>query len=90
MWRGNPSSPRQARYRRMRRPYSLGGYGNTSLPLARRLLAEADHHRILPGRSPDKVERVAAELNARFPGGRVTGDTSPPRWDGSSIGTRQA
>jgi len=50
----------------------LGGTGGAGLPTARLLLAETDAQLVLAGRNREKGERVAAELNAQFPGDRVT------------------
>jgi hypothetical protein len=51
----------------------LGGYGNTGQPLARLLMEETDAHLVLAGRSLDRAQATAAELNARFDGDRATG-----------------
>lgn len=51
----------------------LGGYGNTGLPLARLLLQETGVRVVLAGRSRDKAEAAAAQLNSQFPGNRVAG-----------------
>ena len=51
----------------------LGGYGNTGFPLARLLLEESQVSLVLAGRSQDKAQSVANELNQVFPGSRVKG-----------------
>ena len=50
----------------------LGGYGNTGMPVARLLLRETDAHVVLAGRSIEKAETAARDLNEQFPGDRVT------------------
>jgi saccharopine dehydrogenase (NAD+, L-lysine-forming) len=59
----------------------LGGYGLAGLPLARHLLEETDVRVVLAGRSLEKAEQAAAQLNREFPGGRAAGvyaDASKP------------
>jgi saccharopine dehydrogenase (NAD+, L-lysine-forming) len=59
----------------------LGGYGFAGLPTARLLLENSDVRLVLAGRHLDLAEKEAAELNAAFPGGRVSGryaDASKP------------
>ena len=50
----------------------LGGYGSTGLPIARLLLQESDACLILAGRSLEKAQKAASDLNTRFPGTRAT------------------
>jgi len=50
----------------------LGGYGLTGRLLARHLLQQSAADVILAGRRPDKAERLAAQLNAEFPGERAS------------------
>ncbi len=59
----------------------LGGYGITGRLLARLLLEQSDVRLVLAGRSREKAERAAAELNRLCPGNRVaaiTTDASDP------------
>lgn len=49
----------------------LGGYGNTGRQVARLLLQETPVELLLAGRNLAKAQRLALELNAEFPGGRV-------------------
>ncbi len=49
----------------------LGGYGNTGKALARLLLQESDAKLILAGRTREKAENLARELNGVFTGGRA-------------------
>ena len=59
----------------------LGGYGSTGRPLARLLLQETDDQITLAGRSFEKAEKAARELNRRFEGERVSAvacDASQP------------
>jgi saccharopine dehydrogenase (NAD+, L-lysine-forming) len=49
----------------------LGGYGNTGRLLARLLLQETDVKLIVAGRSIEKAESAAVELNSIFEGDRV-------------------
>jgi hypothetical protein len=51
----------------------LGGYGNTGRPLARLLLQESDAQLVLAGRSLEKAQVLANELNHAFEGKRVSG-----------------
>ncbi|MBI4027476.1 MAG: saccharopine dehydrogenase NADP-binding domain-containing protein [Verrucomicrobia bacterium] len=51
----------------------LGGYGNAGLCLARLLLQETDVCLVLAGRSREKAERAAADLNNACGGDRVSG-----------------
>ena len=50
----------------------LGGYGLTGKPLARHLLRQSPVELVIAGRNLDKAAAFAAQLNAEFPGGRVT------------------
>ncbi len=50
----------------------LGGYGYTGRLLARHLLEQSDASLILAGRNLDKAESLAGQLNAAFPGMRVS------------------
>ena len=50
----------------------LGGYGTTGRLLARLLLQETDIELVLAGRNIQRAEKTADELNASFPGKRVT------------------
>jgi saccharopine dehydrogenase (NAD+, L-lysine-forming) len=50
----------------------LGGYGTTGLLLARLLLEETELRLCLAGRTVEKAETEAAELNQLFDGDRVT------------------
>jgi len=50
----------------------LGGYGSTGRPLCNYLLQETDVDVVVAGRNVAKGETLAAELNSRFGGGRVT------------------
>jgi len=52
--------------------FLLGGYGNTGRAIARLLLQDTDVRLILAGRRLEPADRLAAELNAAFPGNRVT------------------
>jgi hypothetical protein len=49
----------------------LGGYGGTGRRVSRRLLEATDSRLVVAGRHGDKADRLAAELNGRFPGRRV-------------------
>jgi len=49
----------------------LGGYGNTGRCLARLLLQETEVRLVLAGRSLEKAEELAAQLNSAFAGNRV-------------------
>lgn len=51
----------------------LGGYGNTGKALVELLLKETDTSLVLSGRSIDKAESLAASLNRKFDGDRVSG-----------------
>ena len=51
----------------------LGGYGNTGRALARLMLAHSKAQLTLAGRSAQRAEALAAELNHEFPGNRVRG-----------------
>lgn len=51
----------------------LGGYGNTGRALARLMLAHSKVRLALAGRSAQRAEALAAELNREFPGNRVRG-----------------
>jgi saccharopine dehydrogenase-like NADP-dependent oxidoreductase len=50
----------------------LGGYGNTGYPLARLLMQESQVSLVLAGRSLEKAQAAANELNQVFPGERVS------------------
>lgn len=51
----------------------LGGYGNTGRLLADYLLQETEVRLVIAGRSIEKARGMAAHLNLKFPGQRVTG-----------------
>lgn len=51
----------------------LGGYGQTGQPLARHLLRQSPVEIVIAGRSLEKAAAFVAQLNAEFPGGRVSG-----------------
>lgn len=57
----------------------LGGYGNAGLPLARLLLQWTDVHLCLAGRSPEKAQSAAQQLNGSFSGERVSGTGTDAR-----------
>jgi saccharopine dehydrogenase (NAD+, L-lysine-forming) len=50
----------------------LGGYGSTGRLIARLLLDETEAQLVLAGRNLARAEATAAELNAQFPGRRVS------------------
>lgn len=50
----------------------LGGYGFAGQCLAPLLLQETQVSLVVAGRNQEKAERMAAELNSRFPGDRVS------------------
>ncbi len=52
----------------------LGGYGNTGRPLARLLLQESKVQLVVAGRSLERAERLANDLNLAFDGNRVRGE----------------
>jgi len=49
----------------------LGGYGNSGRLIAQMLLQETDVHLIIGGRTPERAEQIADELNSQFAGNRV-------------------
>jgi len=53
----------------------LGGAGNTGRLIARLLLEQTEAHLTLAGRNLAKTQALAAQLNARFSGQRVTAQT---------------
>ena len=61
----------------------LGGYGNTGRLIARLLLQESGARLVLAGRTIEKAEAAAAQLNARFEGGRVSATYA----DASDVGS---
>ena len=50
----------------------LGGYGSTGRLIARLLLQETVTQLVLAGRNLARAEATAAELNAQYPGQRVS------------------
>jgi saccharopine dehydrogenase (NAD+, L-lysine-forming) len=50
----------------------LGGYGGTGRYITRRLLEATDARLVVAGRHGEKADRLAEELNGRFPGRRIT------------------
>ncbi len=50
----------------------LGGYGQTGKPLARHLLSQSDVELVIAGRSLEKAEAFAGQLNLAFPGRRAS------------------
>jgi len=63
----------------------LGGYGYTGTLLARHLLEQTAVEMVLAGRSHDRAQQLAGELNAAFPGERVTARTVDAA-DGPALG----
>lgn len=63
----------------------LGGYGNTGLCLARLLLQETDACVVLAGRTGERAERAAVQLNVLFKGSRASG-TCADASDRKSLG----
>ena len=61
----------------------LGGYGNAGMSLARLLLQWTDVNLCLAGRSPEKAELAAKQLNAAFSGERVSGAAADAHDSGS-------
>lgn len=57
--------------------FILGGYGNTGRLLADYLLQETEARLVIAGRSIEKARGMAAHLNLKFPGQRVTGLSIP-------------
>lgn len=49
----------------------LGGYGNSGRLIAQMLLQETDTHLLIGGRTPERAEQIADELNHQFAGNRV-------------------
>lgn len=57
----------------------LGGYGQTGRPLARHLLRQSPVELVIAGRSLEKADAFAAQLNAEFPGAPQRSVPMPPR-----------
>ena len=56
----------------MAKIFILGGYGYTGRLVTRHLLQQTSVTVVLAGRNLDKAAALAAQLNAEFPGGRVS------------------
>jgi len=63
----------------------LGGYGGAGFPTARLLLKETAVRVVIGGRNRDRAEKAAHDLNAEFPGGRVSARTADAS-DEASLG----